>query len=134
MAVGAQQPLPRAQMRACPKAIARDPNEGASTRWKTVEEMGKVLDRLEGRLDRITAVIHSTSAKERLLGPAAAAEVRLSKSTEDSWEDSWEDSGAPVLRSSLERHRIVDVEPREAKYYTSLLSSNCRGLICSSSD
>ena len=70
-------------------------------------EMDKVLNRLEGWLDRITAVIHSTSAQERLLAPAAAAEMHLDKSAEDSSKDFC----APVLQSSLEEHRIVNVEP-----------------------
>ncbi len=56
-------------------------------------------------------MIQSTSAQERLLAPAVVAEVEVSGSIEDSWED----SDAPVLRSSLEEHRIVDVEPKVAK-------------------
>jgi hypothetical protein len=67
--------------------------------------MDKVLNFLERRLDRIIAVIQCTSAHERLLVPASAAEVDLNESTEDSLEDSC----MPVLWSSLETHRIVDV-------------------------
>jgi hypothetical protein len=45
--------------------------------------------------------------QERLLAPTVAAE---GTSGED-LRDSWEDLEVPVLRSSLEEHRIVDVEP-----------------------
>ncbi len=51
--------------------------------WRAAEQMDKVLDCLEGRLDWRTAVIQSTSAQERLLAPAAVAEVEVSESTED---------------------------------------------------
>jgi hypothetical protein len=73
--------------------IIQDPSEGVDNHWRAVEEMDKVLDHLEGRLDQITAVIQNTSAPERLLAPAAAAEVNLNQSTEDSSKDSC----APVL-------------------------------------
>jgi hypothetical protein len=45
-------------------------------RWDSVEEIDEVLDSLEGRLVRIMAVIQRTPIPERLLSPAAAAEVR----------------------------------------------------------
>jgi hypothetical protein len=59
----------------CPKKTVWNPKEGADNRWRVVEDMDKVLDRLEGRLDRIMAVIQNTSAQERLLIRGAAAEV-----------------------------------------------------------
>jgi hypothetical protein len=62
-------------------------------------------------LDQITVVIQNTSAHKRLLAPAAATEVDLNESTEDSLEDSC----IPVLRSSLKRHRIVDMGSSEAE-------------------
>ncbi len=39
------------------------------SRWEAMKEMDKVLDRLEGRLDRLTAVIQRTSMQERLETP-----------------------------------------------------------------
>jgi hypothetical protein len=47
-AVGAQQPLQVVQMGACPTVILHDPNQEADYCWRAVEEMDKVLDRLEG--------------------------------------------------------------------------------------
>jgi hypothetical protein len=67
--------------------IARDPSERSDNRWKVVKEMDKLLDCLEGRMDSRAAVIQSTSAQKRLLSPAAAAEVSLNVSTDDSSED-----------------------------------------------
>jgi hypothetical protein len=49
--------------------------------------------------------------KERLLAPAAAAEGASGENVKDSWED----LEVPVLQSSLEEHRIVDVEPVEPR-------------------
>jgi hypothetical protein len=86
--VRVHQLLPNAPLEVSPKGRALGPSEETGNRWKAVEEMDKVLDRLEGRLDRITAVFQSTSVQERLLAPAAAAEMEISGSTEDSWEDS----------------------------------------------
>jgi hypothetical protein len=71
-----------------------------------VNEIGKVLDRLESQLVRITAVIQRTSAQERILAPAVATELNLSESSENSSEDSC----LPVLWSSTESHRKVDAE------------------------
>jgi hypothetical protein len=95
----------------CLEKTAQDPKEGADGRWRAVNEMDKVLDCLEGRLDRITAVIRNTSAQERLLIRGAAAEVSSRESTEDPLGN----SDVPVLQSSTGRHRIVDVEPTEAR-------------------
>jgi hypothetical protein len=53
-------------------------------------------------------VIQRTSTQERLLAPAAAAEERSGEDVRDSWED----LEIPVLRSSLEEPRIVDVAYR----------------------
>jgi hypothetical protein len=103
--------LPNAPLEVFPKGRTLGPSEETGNCWRAVEEMDKVLDRLEGRLDCITAVIQSTSVQERLLALAAAAEIEVSGSTEDSWED----SNMTVLRSSLEEHRIVDIEPAATK-------------------
>ncbi len=65
----------------------QNPDGETKNRWDAVEEMDKVLDRLEGRLDRITAVIQRTLMQERLLSPAAAAEVRSGEDVRDSWEE-----------------------------------------------
>jgi hypothetical protein len=87
------------------------PSEEADNRWRAVEEMDRVLDRLEGRLGRITAMIQSTCEPERLLDPGAATEMDLDKSMEDSPENFC----SPVLRNSLERHRIVDMGSGEVE-------------------
>ncbi len=42
--------------------------------WKAMKEMDKVLDHLEGRLGRITAVIRRTAVHNRLQASAAAVE------------------------------------------------------------
>jgi hypothetical protein len=110
-AVRVHQLLPNAPLEVFPKERTLGPSEETGYRWKAVEEIDKVLDRLEGRLDQITAVIQSTSVQERLLAPAAAAEMEVSGSTEDSWED----SDMTVLQSSLKEHRIVDREPAATK-------------------
>jgi hypothetical protein len=67
-----------------------------------------VLDHLEGRLDRMTAVIWRTSMQDRPQMPAASREV----TSKEEAKDSLGDPGVPALQSSLAEHRIVDVEPR----------------------
>jgi hypothetical protein len=81
-------------------AIMQNPSEGADNRWRGLKEM----DCLEGPLDRITAVIQSTSAQERLVAPAEATEMDLDKIMEDSPDVFC----SHVLRSSLKAHQIVD--------------------------
>jgi hypothetical protein len=80
--------LPNAPLEVFPKGRTLGLSEETGKCRKAVEEMDKVLDRFKRRLDRITAVIQSTSVQGKLLAPAAAAEIEVSGSTEDSWEDS----------------------------------------------
>ncbi len=76
--------------------------------WEAMKEIDKVLDHLEGRLDRMTAVIRKTLMQDRLQVPAVPAEGAGGEQAKDSLED----LEVPVLQSSLTEHRIVDVEPR----------------------
>jgi hypothetical protein len=78
------------------------PEEEAGNRWKAVEEMDKVLERLEGRMDRITAVIQSTSVQEKLLAPAALLKWRSARAR-------------GFLGSSPKEHRIFNIEPAATK-------------------
>jgi hypothetical protein len=93
-----------AKTKACQNGLT-DKTNGMDGRLRVVEDKDKVLDRLEGRLDCITAAIQNTSAQERLLIRGAAAEV----SSRESMEDPLGNSDVPVLQSSTGRHRIVDV-------------------------
>jgi hypothetical protein len=76
--------------------------------WETVKEIDKVLDHLEGRLDKMTAVIWQVAVQGRtpeLATPGEGASQAGSR-------DSLEEPEVPALQSSLGEHRIVDVEPR----------------------
>jgi hypothetical protein len=86
------------------EAEAEDIQDG----WEAFKEIDKVLDHLEGRLDRMTAVIWRTSTQDRLQEPAVPGEA----ASEEEAGDSLEDPEVPALQSSLVEHRIVDVEPR----------------------
>jgi hypothetical protein len=79
MAARVQQLLPRAPLEISPRKRTQSPDEEAGNRWKAVEEMDKVLDCLEGRLDRITAVIQSTSVQEKLLASAQPLKWRSAR-------------------------------------------------------
>jgi hypothetical protein len=57
------------------------------SRREAMEEMDKVQNHLEGRLDRISLVIWRTSMQERQLAPTAAAEGTSSEDLRDSWEN-----------------------------------------------
>jgi hypothetical protein len=76
--------------------------------WEAIKEIDKVLDHLEGRLDRMTAVIRRTTMQDRLQVPAMLEEV----AGEAEGKDSLGDLEVPALQSSLMEHRIVNVEPR----------------------
>jgi hypothetical protein len=86
------------------EAETEDVQEG----WEAIKEIDKVLNHLEGRLDRMTAVIRRTSMQDRLQEPAVSGKV----ASEEGERDSLEELEVPALRSSLEEHRIIDVEPR----------------------
>jgi hypothetical protein len=76
--------------------------------WETIKEIDKVLDHLEGRLDRMTAVIWQVAVQGRTPEPVTPGEgASLAGST-----DSSEKLEVPALQNSLGEHRIVDVEPR----------------------
>jgi hypothetical protein len=81
--------------------------EGVENRWKVVEEMYRVLEHLEGHLDRITAAIQGTTFQERAKTPAPTMEIE----SDVSMEDSLGDSCSLALQSSLGAHSVVDVEP-----------------------
>jgi hypothetical protein len=76
--------------------------------WETIKEIDKVLDHLEGRLDRMTAVIRQVAVQGRALEPAMPGESTDRAGSRDSLEE----LETPALQSSLEEHRIVDIEPR----------------------
>ncbi len=106
-----QQPLqehakgnPGGSVRGQTEAEIEDIQDG----WEAIKEIDKVLDHLEGRLDRMTAVIWRTSIQDRLQVPMAPGEV----TSEEEAKDSLGGLEAPVLQSSLTEHRIINVEPR----------------------
>ncbi len=76
--------------------------------WETIKEIDKVLDHLEGRLDRMTAVIRQVAVQGRALELAMPGESADRTGSRDSLEE----LETPALQSSLEEHRIVDIEPR----------------------
>ncbi len=76
--------------------------------WEAIKEIDKVLGHLEGRLDRMTAVIRRASMQDRTPEPATPGECASREGSRGSWEE----LEVPALRSSLVEHRIVDVEPR----------------------
>jgi hypothetical protein len=74
--------------------------------WETIKEIDKVLGHLEGRLDKVTAVIQQVAVQGKAL------ELNVSEEDENivgSGESS-EELEAPALKSSLEEHRIVDIQ------------------------
>ncbi len=86
------------------KVEGKDIQEG----WETIKEIDKVLDHLEGRLDKVTAAIRQAAVQGKaleLVMPNEGADRTGSK-------DSLEKLEAPALRSSTGEHRIVDIEPR----------------------
>jgi hypothetical protein len=86
------------------EAEGEDIQEG----WKAIKEIDKVLGHLEGRLDRMTAVIRRASMQDRTPEPATPGEGVSQKGSRGSLEE----MEVPALGSSLGEHRIVDVEPR----------------------
>ncbi len=50
--------------------------------WEAIKEIDKVLDHLEGRLDRMTAVIRRTSMQDRLQEPAVRGRLQVKKKQE----------------------------------------------------
>ncbi len=63
-----------------------------------------MLDHLEGRLDKMTAVIRQVVVQGRALEPVMLGE----DTSHPGLRDSLEELEAPALQSSLEEHKIVD--------------------------
>jgi hypothetical protein len=80
--------------------------------WETIKEIDRVLGHLEGRLDKVTAVIRQVAVQGKAL------ELVLPEEDADG-AGSGESSGeleVPALQSSMEEHRIVDIqEPRKMR-------------------
>ncbi len=107
-----QQQRPREQEKQSPgegaqsqkKVEGKDIQEG----WETIQEIDRVLDHLEGRLDKVTAAIRQVAVQGKaleLVMPEESADRTGSR-------DSSEELEAPALQSSTGEHRIVDIEPR----------------------
>ena len=74
--------------------------------WETIKEIDKVLGHLEGRLDKVTAVIRQVAVQGKALELNASGEDEAGMCSEESTEE----LEAPALKSSLGEHRIVDVQ------------------------
>ncbi len=103
---------------------AKDLHEG----WETIKEIDKVLGHLEGRLDKVTAVIWQVAVQGKAL------ELNVSEDNENgagSGESS-EELETPALQSSMGEHRIVDIQepapgsskPEEPKNRSHLLAAS----------
>ncbi len=86
------------------KVNGKDIQEG----WETIKEIDRVLDHLEGRLDKVTAVIRQVAVQGKALELAMPGEDADHRGSRDSSEE----LEAPALQSSTGEHRIVDIEPR----------------------
>jgi hypothetical protein len=74
--------------------------------WETIKEIDRVLGHLEGRLDKVTAVIRQVAVQGKAL------ELTVPEEDEDG-AGSGESSGeleTPALQSNMEEHRIVDIQ------------------------
>jgi hypothetical protein len=74
--------------------------------WETIKEIDKVLGHLEGRLDKVTAVIRQVAVQGKALELNVPEEDEVSMGSGEFSEE----LEAPALKSSLEEHRIVDVQ------------------------
>jgi hypothetical protein len=84
------------------KVDGKDIQEG----WETIKEIDRVLDHLEGRLGKVTAVIRQVAVQGKaleLVMPGEGADRAESR-------DPSEELEAPALQSSTGEHRIVDIE------------------------
>ncbi len=107
-----QQQTPREQEEQTPgegaqgqkKVEGKDIQEG----WETIKEIDKVLDHLEGRLDKVTAAIRQAALQRKALKLVMPEEGTDRTGSRDSLEE----LETPALQSSIEEHRIVDIEPR----------------------
>jgi hypothetical protein len=115
---GGQSVAQRKQPQAMREQGKQRPEEGAQGQrtidgmdiqegWETIKEVDRVLGHLEGRLDKVTAVIRQVAVQGKAL------ELVMPEENAD-WTGSGESSEeleAPVLQSSTGEHRIVDTEP-----------------------
>jgi hypothetical protein len=76
--------------------------------WETIKEIDKVLDHLEGKLDRVTAAIRQVAVQGKALELVMPEEGTDRMGSRDSLKE----LEAPALLSSVEEHRIVNIEPR----------------------
>jgi hypothetical protein len=86
------------------KVNGKDIQEG----WETIKEIDRVLDHLDGRLDKVTTVIRQVAVQGKaleLVMPEESADCTGAR-------ESSEELEAPALQSSAGEHRIVDIEPK----------------------
>jgi hypothetical protein len=86
------------------KVEGKDIQEG----WETIKEIDRVLDHLEGRLDKVTAVIRQVAVQGKALELVMPEEGTDRTGSRDSLEE----LETPALQSSTGEHKIVDIEPR----------------------
>jgi hypothetical protein len=86
------------------KVDGKDIQEG----WETIKEIDRVLGHLEGRLDKVTAVIRQVAVQGKALELAMPEESTDRTGSRNSLEE----FEAPALQSSAGEHRIVDIEPK----------------------
>jgi hypothetical protein len=99
---GRQEQRPEEGARGQWRVDTKDLQEG----WETIKEIDKVLGHLEGRLDKVTAVIRQVTVQGKALELNVSGEDETSMGSGESTEE----LEAPALKSSLEEHRIVDVQ------------------------
>ena len=81
---------------------AKDLQEG----WETIKEIDKVLGHLEGRLDKVTAVIRQVAVQ----GKALELDVSEEGGNGAGSGESSEELETPALQSSMGEHRIVNIQ------------------------
>ncbi len=98
---GRQEQRPEEGARGQWRVDTKDLQEG----WETIKEIDKVLGHLEGRLDKVTAVIRQVAVQGKALELNVSEEDGNSVGSGESLEE----LEAPTLKSSPEEHRIVDI-------------------------
>jgi hypothetical protein len=97
-----QEQMPEEGTQGQRRVDGKDLQEG----WETIKEIDRVLGHLEGRLDKVTAVIRQVAVQGKAL------ELAVPEKDEDG-AGSGESSGEleiPALQSNMEEHRIVDIQ------------------------
>ncbi len=84
------------------KVEGKDIQEG----WETIKEIDRVLGHLEGRLDKVTAVIRQVAVQGKALELGMPEEDADGAGSGESSEE----PEVPTLQSSMEEHRIVDIQ------------------------